>query len=288
MQKGDIMSFNELKQHGTKDFPFGIYIIDKDHPKYEMAFHWHTSLEIIRIIKGSLLITLNNKSFTARENDVVFVNPDVVHGATPCDCKYECLVFPLGLLKNGNRSCDRFLEDLADRNCQLAFMPFGEQLKSCINELFETVKSRENGYRFITIGLVYRLIGLFIKTNQYSYDTDGLTDKDEQKVLKLKRTLAYIRDNFDKEISLDEIAAPSGLSTKYFCCFFKEMTGKSAIEYLNSYRVERACRKLLESDLTVTQIAYGSGFNDLSYFIKTFKKIKGCPPSEYRKTSVFN
>lgn len=288
MQKGDIMSFNELKQHGTKDFPFGIYIIDKDHPKYEMAFHWHTSLEIIRIIKGSLLITLNNKSFTARENDVVFVNPDVVHGATPRNCEYECLVFPLGLLKNGNRSCDRFLEDLADRNCQLAFMPFGEQLKSCVNELFETVKSRENGYRFITIGLVYRLIGLFIKTNQYSYDTDGLTDKDEQKVLKLKRTLAYIRDNFDKEISLDEIAAPSGLSTKYFCCFFKEMTGKSAIEYLNSYRVERACRKLLESDLTVTQIAYGSGFNDLSYFIKTFKKIKGCPPSEYRKTSVFN
>ena len=282
------MSFNELKQHGTKDFPFGIYIIDKDHPKYEMAFHWHTSLEIIRIIKGSLLITLNNKSFTARENDVVFVNPDVVHGATPRDCEYECLVFPLGLLKNGNRSCDRFLEDLADRNCQLAFMPFGEQLKSCVNELFETVKSRENGYRFITIGLVYRLIGLFIKTNQYSYDTDGLTDKDEQKVLKLKRTLAYIRDNFDKEISLDEIAAPSGLSTKYFCCFFKEKTGKSAIEYLNSYRVERACRKLLESDLTVTQIAYGSGFNDLSYFIKTFKKIKGCPPSEYRKTSVFN
>lgn len=280
------MSFNELKQHGTEDFPFGIYVIDKDHPKYEMAFHWHASVEIIRILKGQLFITLNNKSFTAKCGDVVFVNPETIHGASPYECEYECLVFPLNFFKSGNRTCDRFLEDLADKNSKLDFMPSGNKLLLCVNELFETVKARENGYQFITIGLVYRLIGLFVKTNQYSYETKGLTDKNDQKVLKLKRTLAFIRENFDKEISLDEIALPSGFSTKYFCSFFKDMTGKSAIEYLNSYRVERACRKLLGSDQTITQIAYGSGFNDLSYFIKTFKKIKGCSPSDYRKTSV--
>ena len=280
------MSFNELKQHGTEDFPFGIYVIDKDHPKYEMAFHWHTSVEIIRILKGRLIITLNNKSFAAKGGDVVFVNPETIHGATPYECEYECLVFPLSFFKSGNRICDRFLEDLSDRNSKLDFMPSGDELLLCVNELFETVKARENGYQFITIELVYRLIGLFVKTNQYSYETKGLTDKNDQKVLKLKRTLAFIRENFDKEISLDEIALPSGFSTKYFCLFFKEMTGKSAIEYLNSYRVERACRKLLGSDQSITQIAYGSGFNDLSYFIKTFKKIKGCSPSDYRKTSV--
>ena len=280
------MSFNELKQHGTEDFPFGIYVIDKDHPKYEMAFHWHASVEIIRIIKGKLLITLNNISFTARDGDVVFVNPETVHGATPYECEYECLVFPLSFFKSGNRACERFLEDLSDRNCRLDFMPSHDELISCANDLFETVKTRENGYQFVTIGLVYRLIGLFVKSDQYSYETKGLTDKNDQKVLKLKKTLAFIRENFDKEISLDEIASPSGFSTKYFCSFFKEMTGKSAIEYLNSYRVERACRKLLGSDQTITQIAYGSGFNDLSYFIKTFKRIKGCSPSDYRKTSV--
>ncbi len=280
------MSFNELKQHGTEDFPFGIYVIDKDHPKYEMAFHWHASVEIIRIIKGKLLITLNNNSFTAKDGDVVFVNPETIHGATPYECEYECLVFPLSFFKSGNRTCDRFLEDLSDRNCKLDFMPSGIELIACANDLFETVKTRENGYQFITIGLVYRLIGLFVKSDQYSYETKGLTDKNDQKVLKLKKALAFIRENFDKEISLDEIASPSGFSTKYFCSFFKEMTGKSAIEYLNSYRVERACRKLLGSDQTITQIAYGSGFNDLSYFIKTFKRIKGCSPSDYRKTSV--
>ncbi len=280
------MSFNELKQHGTEDFPFGIYVIDKDHPKYEMAFHWHTSVEIIRVLKGELSITLNNKNFTAKRGDVVFVNSETVHGATPNDCEYECLVFPLSFLKSGNRACNRFLEDLTDMNCKLESLPKGVELLSCANELFETVKKRENGYQFIAIGLVNQLIGRFIATNQYSYETDGLTDKDEQKVLKLKKTLAYVRENFDKEITLDDIASSSGFSTKYFCSFFKTMTGKSPIDYLNSYRVERACRKLLGSDLSITQIAYGSGFNDLSYFIKTFKRLKGVSPSVYRKTVV--
>ena len=77
------MSFNELKQHGTEDFPFGIYIIDKSHPKYEMAFHWHASVEIIRVLKGELSITLDNKNFVAKSGDVVFVNSETIHGATP-------------------------------------------------------------------------------------------------------------------------------------------------------------------------------------------------------------
>ena len=209
------MSFNELKQHGTEDFPFGIYVIDKHHPKYEMAFHWHTNVEIIRVISGTLSITLDNCNFTAKRGDVVFVNSEIVHGATPHECEYECLVFPLSFLKNGNRACNRFLDDLIEKNCKLAHLPSGEEIK---------------------------------------------------------------------EITLDDMALAAGFSTKYFCSFFKELTGKTPVEYLNSYRVERACRKLLGSDLSITQIAYGSGFNDLSYFIKTFKKIKGSSPSIYRKT----
>lgn len=278
------MSFNELKQHGTEDFPFGIYIIDKHHPKYEMAFHWHTNVEIIRVISGTLSITLDNCNFTAKRGDVVFVNSEIVHGATPHECEYECLVFPLSFLKNGNRACNRFLDDLIEKNCKLAHLPSGEDIKDVTKMLFETIKQHENGFQFIAIGLVYRLIGLFMRSDQYSYETKGLTEKDEQKVLKLKKTLTYIRENFDKEITLDDMALAAGFSTKYFCSFFKELTGKTPVEYLNSYRVERACRKLLGSDLSITQIAYGSGFNDLSYFIKTFKKIKGSSPSIYRKT----
>jgi AraC-like DNA-binding protein len=61
------------------------------------------------------------------------------------------------------------------------------------------------------------------------------------------------------------------------------MTQKSPMAYLNNYRIERAAGKLMSTDLTVTDIAYGCGFNDLSYFIKTFKLIKGISPNKFRK-----
>ena len=74
-----------------------------------------------------------------------------------------------------------------------------------------------------------------------------------------------------------------GFSTKYFCNFFKNMTGKTPVGYLNVYRIEKACKKLLTTDMPITQIAYTCGFNDLSYFIKIFKQIKNCTPKQFRK-----
>jgi len=61
------------------------------------------------------------------------------------------------------------------------------------------------------------------------------------------------------------------------------MTTKTPVEYLNSYRIEKASRKLLNTDMSVTSVAFSCGFNDLSYFIKTFKAIKGITPAKYRK-----
>ena len=84
------------------------------------------------------------------------------------------------------------------------------------------------------------------------------------------------------KITLDDMAAEASMSTKYFCSFFKKMTHKSPVEYLITYRIERACRKLIGTDKSVTDIAYECGFNDLSYFIKTFKEQKGVTPGAFR------
>jgi AraC-like DNA-binding protein len=127
------------------------------------------------------------------------------------------------------------------------------------------------------------LLGEIREKKVYSSQIKGITEREEHNFNKLKRAVSYIRENYDKEITLSDIAGVSGLSTKYFCAFFRNMTEKTPIEYLNMYRVERAARKLLGSDMSVTDIAYSVGFNDLSYFIKTFKTYKKCTPKAYRK-----
>ncbi|MBE5741818.1 MAG: helix-turn-helix domain-containing protein [Clostridiales bacterium] len=280
------MSFNEIKQHGTADFPFELYKIDHTHPKYEMAMHWHYNAEIIRVLKGKLSVSLNNRKLEVTEGETVFVNSETIHGATPSNCAYECIVFDLAFLKSGNLACDSFLDNLLNHHAYIFDKINSPDTNQIIDKLFTSLDNRADGFQFKVIGAINELIGTLKEKKSFAYQIEGLSEKDERKVLKLKRILTFIRENFDKELTLDDMAVAAELSTKYFCSFFKTTTGKTPIEYLNDYRVERAARKLLGTDMAITQIAYSCGFNDLSYFIKTFKQIKGCTPKNYRKNSI--
>lgn len=274
------MSLNEIKQHGTVDFPFGFYRLDKWHPRYKMAFHWHGFTELIHVIKGELSITLDNKNFSAKAGDVLFVNSEVIHGATPKNCEYECLVFNPAFLKTGNVQCDLFIDDLLSRHFCLPERIEDEETKAVVCTLMQTMYEQKKGYTFQALGLTMQFFGLMQQKGLFA--REEYATKDAAKIYKLKKVLKFIRDNFASEITLDDMAREADLSTKYFCSFFKNMTGTTPVKYLLTYRIERAARKLLSTDMSITQIAYDCGFNDLSYFIKTFKEIKKITPKAYR------
>ena len=280
------MSYNELKQHGTIDFPIELYHMDKNHTKFEMASHWHTQLEIIRIRKGILNIKLNNQEYIARENDIIFINAETVHCAVPSeDCVYECIVLHMDMLTVSDNSCRYFTEALL--NHEYTIKDFHRADKSdfnmSVNKLFDAMEHRSSGYKFTVIGALYQLLGIIIDNHLYN-PTESMTSlPGDKNVPKLKNVLTFIRDNYDKQICLEDMANAAGMSSKYFCYFFRDMTRKTPIEYLNSYRIEKASRKLINSDMSVTDIAYSCGFNDLSYFIKTFKSTKGVTPAKFRK-----
>lgn len=275
------MIFNELKQHGEEDFPFELYRVNASHPKYEMAFHWHTNLELIRVLDGELALTLDNRTFHLKNGDAAIVNSETVHGATPKDCRYECIVFNLAFLKTGNAKCDAFIDDLLARNCFLHERPAATDTLASIHAIFNELA--KDGSPFKVIGLFHTLLGELQEKKEFISYLPPASVHDEKKVVKLKTVLKYIRENFAQNVSLEDMAAVAGFSEKYFCKFFKDMTGTTPISYLMTYRVERAARKLLGSDLSVTQIAFDCGFNDLSYFIKTFKTFKNVSPKEYRQ-----
>lgn len=276
------MAYNELKQRGTYDFPIELYEIDGNHPKYEMAHHWHSEIEIIRIISGSLHLRLNNREIEAEAGDVIFVNSETVHGGVPDSCVYECIVFNMDMIFAGDKQCSRFLDDL--NNHLLVVLDHFHRDKSdftdAADKLFSAMKGKACSFEILSA--LYGLFSVIISSGYYR-PVSGLSEGNIKGNIKLKRVLTFIRASYDSQISLEQMAETAGMSPKYFCYFFKEMTGKSPIEYLNTYRIERAARKLLNSDRSVTEIAYTCGFNDLSYFIKTFKTIKGITPKAFRK-----
>lgn len=279
------MSYNELEQRGTAGFPIAYYFIDKNDARYEMSAHWHSELEIIRVLEGKLRVRLNEKIYFAEKDDVVFVNSETVHSAIPEDCVYEVTVFHLDFFNSDNLSCKFFAESIL--NHEYIICEFNPDKKAKINkaaeELFEALRSTASGHQMLAIGAFYKLFGIIVNEHLYM-PTSGMSDiLGNKSIFKLKNVLTFIRENYDKQISLEAIAASAGMSTKYFCRFFKDLTGKTPIEYLMGYRIEKASKKLLNSDLTVTEVAFSSGFNDLSYFIKIFKREKGISPAKFRK-----
>ena len=103
---------------------------------------------------------------------------------------------------------------------------------------------------------------------------------------RMQKLLLYIMNNYQKPITLDEVAYQVGLDKSSFCIFFKRMTGKSFVTYLTNYRIEIACQMLEASDMNISEICYASGFRDIPYFNRIFKKTRGCSPSVYKENTL--
>ena len=276
------MIYNELLPRGTRELPMELYEIDYNHPRYEMAHHWHSEFEIIRILSGKLNVRLNRRDFVAGPGDVVFVNSETVHGAHPEDCIYECIVLSTELLSAKDSECSGFITDLLEhiRVVNDHFKKSDADIIRSADSLFEVMK--RGGCYFEAMGALYTLFGTIMKEKLHK-SISGLSEANTAQNTKLKKALSFIRKNYANQLSLDEMAMAVGMSPKYFCSFFKEMTRKSPVTYLNIYRIEVASRKIATTDTPITDIAFGCGFNDLSYFIKTFKATMGMTPRAYRK-----
>ena len=189
--------FEEIKMHGTMDFPIEIYEVNETHPKYEMAFHWHPHAEIIRILNGNFKISLNKTDYNAKKGDIIFVNCETVHGALPQNCVYECLVYDNRFIPAIAHKGQIFSEMVSKGNIRINeyFPCCDDEIHKCVDTIFDFMKSEEKGYKYSVVGMISHLYGIIIKNGYYSKITD--TDKQTSiSVAKLKNVLEFIRKNY--------------------------------------------------------------------------------------------
>ena len=93
----------------------------------------------------------------------------------------------------------------------------------------------------------------------------------------------YVMNNYQDNITLKDIAAFAGMEKATFCVFFKKQTGKSFFSYLAEYRISLSCEMLLKTTKSVSEICIASGFRDIPYYNRLFRKINNMPPTQYRK-----
>lgn len=272
-------------RRGTFDFPIAYYHIDKTHPRYKMVLHWHPDWEIIRVIKGILRIRINNDEFLASEGQVIILQSELLHAAVPNDCIYDCMVFNPKLFQQENNACAKYIRKFTRGQFTIntiipkEFTKITEQIDVMCYEL----RKMETGNHFFVQGALYNLLGLIIRNKLYS-ENNALDSVSDNRLKKFKDVLMYIEKNYEKKITLDELAKIACMDKKYFCSFFKNLVGKTPIEYVNAYRIECACEMLVTTNETVIEVAYNCGFHDCSYFTKIFRQFKNTTPKKYSMT----
>lgn len=278
------LDLNEDKQRGTYDFPFEFYHLDELHPRYTMPYHWHLEYEIIRILEGTFTICLDEQEFTVCAGDVVFIGSGILHAGTPDNCTYECIVFDMNTFLIHNNICTKFVQKIIDHTILIHhhFPSKNTDVKQIIWNIFNAMSAKEEGYQLSVIGGFYHFFGTVIELKLYLTNTKQ-TPRDYKRILQMKGILEFIETSYAATITLAQLSGIVSMSPKYFCKFFYDMTHQTPMNYVNSYRIERACHLLLTTDLPVTEIALNCGFNDTSYFIKIFRKQKGITPKKYLK-----
>lgn len=283
------IGYNESKARGTFDFPIEFHHLETTHPQYVMAYHWHVEYEIIRILKGKFVISLDEREYEASQGDIIFINSGTLHGGMPMDCVYECIVFDINMLSKKDNISSKYIKEILNHEIQLEeyYAYKSSDIYPVIWQLFESMKNKKTGYQMITLGCFYQFIGIAL--NETKYSTNLLqTPYNQKRIVILKQVLEVIETSFHTTLTLEQLSKTAGMSPKYFCRFFQEMTHKSPFDYLNYYRIERACNQLIHTAENITDIAFACGFNDLSYFIKIFKKYKGITPAKYRKGQILD
>lgn len=269
---------------GTFNFPIAFYHQTPHSPRYEMQYHWHTHYEIIRILSGTFHLNLEKTTKVYHPGDIIFISSGVLHGGTPYDCVYECIVFDLQILLKDTHACARIIRDIIDH--KITVYPLlsekSKKISSIVEDICYALSAKQPGYEFMVQGSLYHLLGTILEEKLYQkVRQDNVA---AGRIASLKSVLVYISDNYSTPITLETLSKIAGMNPKYFCRYFRSMTERTPIDYLNYYRIECACEMLSTKDITIKEAAISCGFNDESYFIKTFHKYKGITPKQFMKS----
>lgn len=276
-------NYEENRRHGTDEFPLQFYAVDEQHPRYDMHYHWHKENELLYILRGEFRLSLNGTEYILHAGELCYIPGGMLHGGKPINCVYECIDYDIASILQQSYPARRYLRQLENNQASIQLLYTSEQpgILKCASRLFAAARTQKEGWELLVLAGLFDFYGTVIQ--QRYYQEKQMTKKRSEKVQQVKSALEYIEMNYQRPISLEELAHIAGLSPKYFCRYFRLITNRTPVDYLNYYRIEQACYLLYQHQYSVTELAYECGFNDISYFIRCFKKYKGSTPYQYAK-----
>ncbi|MET0244316.1 MAG: AraC family transcriptional regulator [Flavitalea sp.] len=255
-------------------------------PKFSAPYHYHPEFELTYILRGNGTRFIGNMMQDYAPGDLVLIGPNLPHcwktNDSPDTASVSIVVHFMedfmGADFLGRPELQRIRQLLNRSSAGIIFNNPKEKFKT---DFYELQKEDDNFLRLMMmLKLLHKLSTTRYRIADHEHGFTSLPDTDKERINKIE---AYIVANFQEEISLPAIAKQVNLTPQAFCRYFRKMTRKTFIEAVNDYRIDFAVKQLTQSDKAVSEISYGSGFNDISHFSKMFRKKKGLSPLQYRK-----
>ncbi len=280
-------SQRELTVHGSALFPIACY--HDDLGVDQVPWHWHEELEVVLVEAGSCTVSAGKETFLVREGEGFFVNTGVLHGCWDREgshCRFHSLVFHPRLVGGGLDSVfhQRYMGPVLENQALTCLhltpeIPWQKQALDCVERAWQSCVREVPAYELEVRNALSSLTALLCL--HVGRDSSGLReDREDQR---LKRMLAYLQAHCAGEIRLGDIARAASVSESECLRCFRGIIGITPIQYLRQYRIQKAAGMLLSTRDPVSDIAAACGFSDMSYFAKTFRELKGCTPSDYRR-----
>ena len=264
---------------------------------WSMEPNVHGYYEMVYMKRGNAVFEISGQPVPIGPNDIIIIKPRQYHKfivkSEPA-CEFIVLRFKFESQRNSSEYSEVPLEDFLNFVSSKETGPFitlkVSQKNEIITLLNRILKERANddiGSEFLNYLLVLELFVLISRALKMEWENSIKHKSPKLKEL-IHISVNYIHNNFERDISLGDIAKFVFLSPSYFTRAFKEEMGISPISYLLKVRIERAKELLTETDQKISDIALSVGFSNQQRFNEIFKKYTGLTPLQYRKQAAKN
>ena len=281
----------ELLEHGTTAFPIACY--EDDFRVCDVPWHWHEEWEAVLITQGSCLVAAGNHKALLHAGEGFFVHSGVLHGCWDeqnSSCMFHSMVFHPRLVGGSLDSIfyQQYVQPLLDCNGpELVLLKPGvswqRQALEAIESAWQHCVQEEDGFPFLVRSRLSELIYLLCR--HLSPTVSSVRSRDIRNAQRIKTMLTCIHTHYGCELTIADIAQSASISESECLRCFRDTIGTTPIQYLKHYRIQQAARLLSETHQKISDIAIACGFQDMSYFTRSFRTQMGCVPTEYRKSA---
>ncbi|MBQ4396858.1 MAG: helix-turn-helix domain-containing protein [Clostridia bacterium] len=283
--------YTEKKKHGTEWLPFAVYGTMMPNSFSSYPLHCHEEIEVVYVDCGNCRYTVSGNDIDLTFGDILVMMPWVLHSFHLEKPEHQFLAstYLMSLNMVNTSSVDicssRYFAPMLTGSCSDYCLitwehPCYREYKELIEEMFNIGFDHPPFYEIrlksLVSGLLYRLL------------RDGLIQifdrpTESGDVKAVRQVVDYIGENYRENITLAKLAEVVNMSETGLSRLFRSITGMSCIDYVIEYRMSKAISMVRLTDKPIIEIAYEVGFNNISYFNRTFKKHFQRTPSQCRK-----